>query len=147
MAELNSSAHETGSTYQARQTLHDALHVVERHTGLTDEAQALTALWTVTEGLVQRLTANQATDLIAQLPSALHAPLLEGPGGPNRQLTANSIRDALADRLAMRPAEAATLLLSVARALRDLVSPGEMRDMLAQLPRDLREVLEAPAQA
>lgn len=147
MAELNSSAHETGSTNHMRQTLHDALHVVEKHTGLTDETRALTALRTVAEGLVQRLTANEATDLIAQLPSALHAPLLEAPGGPNRQLTANSIRDALADRLAMRPAEAALLLLAVARALRDLVSPGEMRDMLTQLPRDLRDVLEAPARA
>lgn len=146
MADLNAEAYETGSTSKKRQSLHDALHVVERHTGLTDEAQALTALQTVAEGLVQRLTTSEATDLIARLPSALHASLLEAPAGPNKQLTAMSIRDTLARRLAMQPAEAGALLLAVAQALRDLVSPGEMKDVFAQLPRDLREVLEAPAQ-
>jgi uncharacterized protein (DUF2267 family) len=147
MAELISNEAEAGSSSQMRPSLHAALHVVERHTGLTDEAQALTALRTVAEGLVQRLTAAEATDLIAQLPSALHAPLLEAPAGPNKQLTAERIRDMLGERLAMQPTQAATLLPAVAQALRDLVSPGEMQDLLAQLPRDLRELLEAPAGA
>lgn len=147
MAELQTNAHETGSTDNLRHTLHEALHVVERHTGLTDEAQALTALRTVAEGLVQRLTTAEATDLIAELPSALHAPLLEAPVGPNKQLTAERIRDTLAERLSVEPGEATALLLAVVQALRDLVSPAEMRDMLAHLPRDLREVLEPPVQA
>ena len=145
MAELHFQPYETGSTGKMRQTLHDALHVVEEHTGLTDEAQALTALRTVAEGLVQRLTTAEATDLIAELPSALHACLLEAPVGPNEQLTAERIQDMLAQRLAMQPAQAAALLLAVAHALRDLVSPAELRDLLAQLPRDLREVLQSPA--
>lgn len=147
MAELQSNAHETGSTNNLRQSLHEALHVVERHTGLTDEAQALTALQTVAEGLVQRLNAADGTDLIAHLPSALHAPLLEVPAGPNRQLEAAQLRDALAHRLAVQPAQAAELLRAVAQALRDLVSEEEMREMLAHLPRDVREELQAPPSA
>ncbi len=145
MAHLNSAAGERRSTPpQARQTLHDALQRVEEHTGLTNEAEALTALQTVTEALVQRLTVGEATDLISELPSALHAALLEAPAGPNRQLTADSIRHALAQRLSLEPDQAAAMLPAVAGALRELVSPGEMQDMLAQLPRELREILTAP---
>lgn len=104
----------------------------------TDEAR--TALEIVSSALVRRLTADEAKDLISQLPSLLQAFLLPLPAGPDKQITRQSIEDELAQRLKLDAGHAAAILEIVGFTIATNVSPGQMNDVRGQLPEELRSV-------
>jgi uncharacterized protein (DUF2267 family) len=129
-----------------QQTLQQAIHLVSHETGLDGDA-SLTALQTVAEAIVRRVTPTEANDFISQLPSALHEPLLDLPAGPDRNVTLESVRSSLAARLSLDAAEVASLIPRIGAAIGQLVSPGESRDVLAQLPDELHQLLRPAAGA
>lgn len=111
--------------------------------GLDDSDQARVALETVLAGLVRRLTPTEARDMIAQLPSLLHAPLKAIPPGPDRSVTRDSIEAELAERLNVDAKRAGQVLVAIASTISATVSPGEMEHVRRQLPAELQDVLSA----
>jgi uncharacterized protein (DUF2267 family) len=120
---------------------HQAARWVQDNTGLEDLGSALTALEVVAGGIVRRLTAAEAADFIAQLPSELHEALLDLPAGPDPNLTLGTIHAELAARLPIEFERAPEITRGVGIAIRHLISPGEIADVLSQLPRELRQLL------
>jgi uncharacterized protein (DUF2267 family) len=123
------------------ETSHKAARLVQDMTGLEDVDSALAALQVVAGGIVRRLTPTEANDFISQLPSELHEPLLDSIAGPDSNITPESIQAELAARLSIEINQAATIMRGVGVAIRRLVSPGEIRDVLAQLPPEMDQVL------
>jgi CBS domain-containing protein/uncharacterized protein (DUF2267 family) len=107
--------------------------------------QADTALTIVLSALVRRLTADEAKDLIAQLPLRIGERLRGLPPGPDKSITAEGILAELSERLGVASARASDVLDAVVRTLDANVSAGQMQDVRHQLPNDLRSVF-APAE-
>jgi uncharacterized protein (DUF2267 family) len=101
------------------------------------EAESLTGATLAT--LAERITGGEARDLAAQLPLALQDPLLSSA----EQAEAFSF-----DEFVSRTAERAGVDRSMAEAgvdavmatLRDAVTPGELDDVLSQLPADFNRL-------
>jgi CBS domain-containing protein/uncharacterized protein (DUF2267 family) len=102
--------------------------------------QADTALMIVVSALVRRLTADEAKDLIAQLPLRIGDRLRGLPPGPDKSITAEGIQSELAERLGVASTRASEVLDAVVRTLDANVSAGQMQDVRHQLPKDLRSV-------
>jgi CBS domain-containing protein/uncharacterized protein (DUF2267 family) len=102
--------------------------------------QADTALMIVLSTLVRRLTADEAKDLIAQLPLRIGERLRALPPGPDKSITAEGIQAELCERLGVASARAGDVLDAVVRTLDANVSAGQMQDVRHQLPKDLRSV-------
>ena len=120
---------------------HQAARWVQDNTALEDVSSAMVALEIVAGGIVRRLTAAEASDFVAQLPSELHESLLSLPAGPDPNLTLGTIHAELAARLSIEIERAPELARGVGIAIRHLISPGEIADVLSQLPRELRQLL------
>lgn len=128
------------NTARATATLAHFVDMVHAETGLAAREQSRAALDVVLGALVRRLTASEAKDFIAQLPSLLQPDLKALPAGPDVRITASSIEDELVRRLDLDPATAARVHAAVARAVAGSISEGEAEDIRSQLPFDLREL-------
>lgn len=126
------------SAARSTATLARFVNAVAGETGLDDRDQARTALDIVLGALVRRLTANEAKDLIAQLPSLLQPDLQTLPAGPDKTITAAMIEDELARDLDLDPDEAARVHAAVAGVIAGSISEGEAEDIRGQLPAELR---------
>jgi uncharacterized protein (DUF2267 family) len=131
-------------TARAEATYTRLLSQVQADAGLGSLEQAETVLEIVVASLVRRLTPNEAKDLIAQLPSVLHAPLRALPPGPDKRISRETIESDLVNILDVDSARAAELLKAVGATIAQNVSPGQMSDVQGQLPDDLRRVFLAP---
>jgi uncharacterized protein (DUF2267 family) len=118
---------------------------VQAEASLDTLQQAETVLDVVLSSLVRRLTQDEAKDLIAQLPSLLHARMQALPPGPDKLVSRESIESDLVRRLDVEPARAAELLNAVGATIAQNVSSGQMEDVQRQLPDELRTVFSAPA--
>src|SRR5690606_32390070 len=119
---------------RASQTSHHAARLVRDLSGLEDDESALTALEIVAGGIVRRVSPTEAKDVIPQLPSELHAALLDLPAGPDSNLTLETIAAELAAYFSIELEPAMKLMRDVGLAIRGLVSRGEIDDVLSQLP-------------
>jgi uncharacterized protein (DUF2267 family)/predicted transcriptional regulator len=128
------------NTARAAATLAHFVDMVHAETGLAELGQSRAALDIVLGALVRRLTASEAKDFLAQLPSLLRPDLEALPPGPDTQITAASIEDELARALDLGPAAAARLHAAVTRAVAGSISDGEVEDVRGRLPPDLREL-------
>jgi uncharacterized protein (DUF2267 family) len=113
----------------------------------TDEATAWRVLRAYLQILRDRLTIDEAAQLAAQLPNLLRGVFYEG-FDPGHQPERIRDRDVFLARLAERaqlpgPDEAATAAAAATRVLRRHISAGEVDDVLAQLPAEIRQVLES----
>jgi len=114
--------------------------------GTDDREMAWRVLRAHLQVLRDRLTIDEAAQLAAQLPHLLRGVMYEG-FDPGHQPEKIRDRDAFLARLAERavlpdgtdPARAAT---AATRVLRRHVTPGELDDVLGQLPDEIRQVLE-----
>jgi len=113
--------------------------------GSADEADA--ALDVVLAALVRRLTPGEAKDLIAQLPSLLHADLYALPPGPDKSVARETIEASLAERLGIDLDRAEKILVAIGQTIAQNISEGQMEDVRGQLPETLRQVFSAPAQS
>jgi CBS domain-containing protein/uncharacterized protein (DUF2267 family) len=114
---------------------------------LDTTAQAEIALEVALTSLLRRLTPHEAKDLIAQLPSLLHARLQRLPEGPDRGITRAVIEDQLVQQLDVDPPRAADILNAVGRTLEQNVSGGQIDDVRGQLPEELRSIFSGSSPA
>jgi CBS domain-containing protein/uncharacterized protein (DUF2267 family) len=131
------------SIARAEATLARFIDQIRQDTGLDSAEQARTALDVVLAGLVQRLTADEASDFISQLPSRLHPQLRELPPGPDRLVTRDSIEAELSASLNVDAKRAGQLLVAIVGAVANTVSAGEMEHVRKQLPKDFQDVIAA----
>jgi uncharacterized protein (DUF2267 family) len=118
----------------------------ERELGTDDSAYAWRALSGYLQVLRDRLTVDEAAELAAQLPQLLRGVFYEG-FDPSRQPERIRDREMFLAKLAQRArlgdaGEAARVAAAATRMLRRHVAQGELEDVLAQLPAEIRDVLE-----
>lgn len=120
------------------------LNEVEARTRLSGRGQAERALCIVIGGLCQRMTPDEARDLIAQLPSRLQPELQRYLIGPDRRVTASFLVSELGGQLGLAPLDAEPVITAILELLSEHVSAGELADVRAQLPNELRALLPEP---
>jgi uncharacterized protein (DUF2267 family) len=103
-----------------------------------DRARAVTHATLTTLG--ERISRGEAEDLAVSLPDELGG-LLLAPGEPAVGFDARTFLDKVAARAEITPIEALDDVRAVMSVLEELVEPGEVSDMLAQLPDEYRELL------
>jgi CBS domain-containing protein/uncharacterized protein (DUF2267 family) len=128
-----------------QQTLAQFAARLMAHTGLADRDQALAAFQVVAAGIARRLMPAEAKDFAAQLPYDIREFLLDLPRGPDRRVTRQSIQEDMARRLDVDLERAAELVSRVGAAMGELISAGELDDVVSQLPRSLRPLLRHAA--
>ncbi|HEY8367773.1 MAG TPA: CBS domain-containing protein, partial [Thermodesulfobacteriota bacterium] len=117
---------------------------LQAEAALESPERAEAALETVLGKIVQRLTPEEAKDLIAQLPSLLQPRLRQLPPGPDKSITRETIEADLAGRLGVDRARAASIMVAVWDTVAQTVSRGQMEDVYRQLPEELRRAFPAP---
>ena len=113
--------------------------------GTDDRKEAWRVLKTYLQLLRDQVTVDEAAQLAAQLPLVLRGAFYEG-FDPGHQPAKPRDRDQFLAQLAERaqladPGEAARAAEAATGVLRRHVTEGEVEDVLAQLPTELREVL------
>lgn len=107
-----------------------------------DPSAAETALETVLNALVRRLTPEEAKDFISQLPSLMQTPLSQLPPGPDKLITRTTIAADLARALNVASVRADEILVAVGATIAQTVSAGQIRDVRSQVPEDLGRIFE-----
>jgi len=114
---------------------------VRTRAAIDDRSEAEGAALVVLQTLVDRLTPAEADDLTAQLPEPLKSSLTVN-GAPSR-MSATEFVERVADTLQIGPEEARTRIRAVFSVLEDAVTPGELHDVLVQLPSGIYEMVNA----
>lgn len=131
-----------------RQAYASLLSRTRSATGLASIEQVESALEIVLSGLLRRVTAEEATNLLAQLPSHLRQKWLPKLARrPDLEVTSSSLERELEQCLKLAPDRAAEVLRAVGGALRTGISQGEIDDFRSQLPADMKEILMGPPEA
>jgi uncharacterized protein (DUF2267 family) len=105
-----------------------------------DEAERATRATLRTIG--ERITRGEADDLAAQLPPEA-APYLESTERGAERFDLDEFLRRVAERAGVDPESAEPLASAVFLALGRALTPKEMDDLAAQLPRDIRRLLPA----
>jgi uncharacterized protein (DUF2267 family) len=112
-------------------------------TGLRSREQAECALYTVLSGLLRRVSADEAGDLLAQLPSLAREYAVRAmPAGPSLTVSRDFIERSLAAALDVSHERAGRIAVQVAQVLEESVSAGELAQFKRRLPSDLRELFQ-----
>lgn len=123
------------------QTLTLFYRAVTKETDLErPEAELLTH--EVLSYLLGRLTRNEAYDLLSQLPGHMKDEFEQYANGPDRSITAESLVANAAEAIGLEEIQIRDLMVPFRNALEKYVSPGEIGDVLAQLPEDLYRLFE-----
>jgi CBS domain-containing protein/uncharacterized protein (DUF2267 family) len=125
---------------RSQETYGRFLHLVQGMTGLTSRDDAEAAVEIVLGGVVRRITYQEAAHLIAQLPTKLQDRLLDLPKGPDRSVDLETIERLLEVRLSLGAVDAARVARATGLAVAQLVSTGELDDVRAELPPDMRQL-------
>jgi uncharacterized protein (DUF2267 family) len=105
-----------------------------------ETADALTAATLRT--LAERISGGEAKDLAAQLPAELK-PHLTGADEPAQRFDAEEFVRRVAERAGTDPDRARAGVQAVFTTIREAVTPGEIDDITAQLPKDFEELVGA----
>ncbi len=133
-------------TQHRQQTLKAFTTKVKELTGLAGDDEARVAFEVVAGALARRLTPEEASDFLAQLPALVRDHLEQSSRrGPDRNVTRRSIERAMAKRLKIWPQRAAELVSRIGRGMGTLVSPGEVKHVRGQLPAELKPLLRSAA--
>jgi uncharacterized protein (DUF2267 family) len=119
---------------------HDAfLEALERLLGTDDRAEVERTAVAVLQALCDRLTGDEAWDLLAQLPAPLKkaVTLTQAP----MRMTADDFVERIARELAVGPDEARERVRAVFAVLREAVSWGELEDVVVQLDPEYADLL------
>jgi uncharacterized protein (DUF2267 family) len=104
---------------------------VQQRAGMSDRSEAERTAVAVLQNLCDRLTGDEADDLLAQLPYQLKTAVIVSPSA--QQMSADEFVARVADDLELSPDEARDRIRAVFGTLREAVTPGEFDDVLAQL--------------
>jgi uncharacterized protein (DUF2267 family) len=116
---------------------------VKDRAGLEDRADAEWTTRVVLQGLCDRLTRDEAKDLLAQMPEPLKS-LIVVSEAPVR-ITAREFVQWVASELELTLEEATERVRAVFDVLQQAVTPGEFHDLVAQLPSGYAELIPALA--
>jgi uncharacterized protein (DUF2267 family) len=122
------------------------LSELARELGSEDREEAWRVLRAYLQLLRDQLTVDEAAQLAAQLPMVLRGAFYEAfdPGHqPAKLRDRDEFLSAFAERTQLDPDKAADAVEAATRVLRRHITAGEFDDVLAQLPTQLREVLQA----
>lgn len=115
---------------------------------LADEQEAYAVLRGVLHQLRDRLTPQEAIDLGAQLPLIVRGVWYEGwtpSRAPEKVRTQERFFEELAVRLAPHPVDVERAARDVFALLAQHCDPGEIKDVIAQLPGQLKDLWPAHA--
>jgi uncharacterized protein (DUF2267 family)/CBS-domain-containing membrane protein len=128
------------SAARAQATYGRMLNQLRADANLETSERAEAALEIVLGSIVQRLTPEEAKDLIAQLPSLLQPRLRVLPAGPDKTITRQTIEAELSERLGTDQSHTWQILVAVGDIVAQTVSPGQIDDVHGQLPNGLRGI-------
>jgi uncharacterized protein (DUF2267 family) len=119
---------------------HDAFvdHAGER-AGLSDRTAAERAAVAVLQHLCDRLTGDEANDLLAQLPYELKTAVVVSPSA--QPISADEFVARVGGELGISDEESKNRIRAVFATIREAVTPGEFDDVLAQLDPEYAELL------
>ena len=101
------------------------------------------AIWvsnTILKTLSERLTEKEAFDVASQLPQELKG-LIGGAKEKIIKMDSQEFVRRVAELLEITPEEAERYIKATFSVLKSAISPGEIKDVLAQLPEDLAGML------
>jgi uncharacterized protein (DUF2267 family) len=137
------------SVHSVERTVHKTnewIHDVEHELAVDDPAYAWRGLHGYLQVLRDRLTPSEAAQLAAELPQLLRGVFYEGfdpDHVPERIRDRDTFLELLAERGHFEgPGEAAHVAAATTRVLRKRIAPGEIDDVLSQLPEGIRQVLQ-----
>jgi len=128
---------------RAIEQTHKWLHDLMDELGWLDEHKAQRALNAVLHALRDRLTVNEAVQLGSQLPVLLRGYYYEGwkpSGKPVRERHLDEFLGRIDAAFRDDEAEADLIARAVFSLLSNRISEGEIQDVVAILPRDLKEL-------
>lgn len=128
---------------RAEATYRRVVQAVAEPTGL-DAALSERALLIALCMLCRRLIPDEASHLLAQLPSRLQPRLTDCLDGPDRSVTAQSMQDELARSLGVSAGRAQDILQAVLWVVSENVSAGQIAEVRAQLPEEMKTLLPVP---
>jgi uncharacterized protein (DUF2267 family) len=112
---------------------------VEQRARISDRAEAERTSVAVLQSLCDRLTGDEADDLLAQLPYQLKTAVVVSPSA--QRISAEEFVGRVADDLGIPPEEARDRIRAVFGTLREAVTHGEFDDVLAQLDPEYADLL------
>ncbi|MGW5369056.1 DUF2267 domain-containing protein [Streptomyces sp. NPDC004009] len=117
------------------------IHTVSQRSHVPrDKAETLTRA--TLETLAERLTRGEADDLASELPKPLKTPLI-APTPEAEGFGLEEFVDRVSRRSGLSPDEAREGVRAELSTLRDAVSDGEFRHVLAQLPKEFGQLVDA----
>ena len=119
--------------------------VVERSDLDREAAEALTTATLRT--LAERITGGEAEDLAAQLPAQLKPPLTAGVEEPAEPFDVAEFIRRVAERAGVDEDTALASQGAIFSTLREAVTPGELDDIISQLPQEFRGLVGPPGAA
>ena len=120
-------------------TYDEFLERVEERTGIRERAQAERTAVTVLQALCDRLTGEEAHDLLSELPAALKKAVVVSPSAI--PLTRDEFLERIARELEVSPEDARNRVRGVFGTIREAVTLGESRDVLEQLDPEYADLL------
>jgi uncharacterized protein (DUF2267 family) len=117
----------------------DFLDRVGERAGLSDRGEVERTAVAVLQELCDRITGDEAWDLLTQLPAELKMAMIVSPSAV--PLTAEEFVERTARALALSPEEARERVRAVFGTLREAVIWGELEDVLAQLDPEYADLL------
>lgn len=115
------------------------LKTVEQRAGISDRGDAERTSVAVLQNLCDRLTGDEARDLLAQLPYQLKTAAIVSPTA--QWISSEEFVDRVARSLEITPEEARSRVRAVLGTIREAVTPGEFDDVLAQLDPEYADLL------
>ncbi len=117
---------------------------IKESTGLRHTAEAERAARVVLEVLTESISPDEGQDLASQLPGSFKEFVFSRAGVPTRikpdmQTFVNGVMRDL--HITSRP-QAEQITLGVFGVLREAITPGEMEDVVGELPPELRRVVQ-----
>ena len=91
------------------------------------------------QNLCDRLTGDEADDLLAQLPYQLKTAVIVSPAA--QSVSADEFVERVARDLELAPEEARDRIRAVFGTIREAVTPGEFDDVLAQLDPEYADLI------
>jgi len=132
---------------------HQIVHEVMKELGIEDEHKAYRLLRAVLQTLRDRLPASEGKDFAAQLPMLLKAVWCDGWDPTKVPDKSIKKKEDFLERVMNHPGlrrpadvssleEAERVVKGVFRVLKRHVSEGEIKDVLSELPEDIRKLFE-----
>ena len=116
------------------------IDMVAQRAGVDSEAAVDLTRGTL-ETLADRLTGGEAMDLAAQLPQPLQA-TMRNPADAAERFGAPEFIRRVGERAGVDEATARTGVRAVLTTVREAVTGGEFDDVMSQLPREFRDLVE-----